>query len=289
MIIKDRIKILKRTFIGFFKEQSLMHGAALAYYALLAMAPILYLSITYIGQIVGHDAMVSIINSILRDYIGITEIDGILEFLSGVDLSQSSVFLQITGFGALLFSASAIMHSMKRSINVFYNLEALTLERHQIIIRGIVSRLISLLFVVATTVIVVAMYFGETILIALDSEFLIEMKVLHWFFSEFSRHGIPIILNFIVFSFIFKYLHDGKVTWRMVMSGSLLTSVLLYLGQILIKYYLAEFFFAAESGIAGAMLIILVWVYYSSQIIFFGAKYIAVRSDYLGQPIKVRD
>ena len=116
-----------------------------------------------------------------------------------------------------------------------------------------------------------------------------DAHLVEWIFSGLVRHGIPILLNLIIFSFIFKYLHDGVISWSIALRGSLLTSVLLYIGQLLIKYYLVNYFFAFESGIGGTLLITLVWVYYSSQIIFFGAKYIAVRTSYYGGSIVFRD
>ena len=69
------------------------------------------------------------------------------------------------------------------------------------------------------------------------------------------------------------------------MRGAIVTSVLLYLSQLLIKYYLVNFFFAADGGIAGSILVIMVWVFYSSIVIFFGAKYTAVYAERVGEPI----
>jgi membrane protein len=87
---------------------------------------------------------------------------------------------------------------------------------------------------------------------------------------------------------VFKYVHDGIVKWRLAFRGALLTGTLLYLGQLLIKYYLFNYFFAANGGIAGTFFIILAWVYYSSQIIFYGAKFTAVYAKLIGQPIQFK-
>jgi membrane protein len=118
---------------------------------------------------------------------------------------------------------------------------------------------------------------------------LANVESLKWLITGVAHHGIPIITNVIVFSIIFKYLHDGKVDWKTAIKGSALTTALLYLGQLLIKYYLLNYFFGTGGGVAGTMLIILVWVYYSSQIIFFGAKFIAVYSKMTGAEIKYRN
>ena len=88
-----------------------------------------------------------------------------------------------------------------------------------------------------------------------------------------------------IFTFIFRYVHDGIVKWRLALYGAVVTSVILYLSQLGIKYYLVNFFFAANGGIAGSLLIIMVWVFYSSLIIFLGAKFTAVYAAKIGEPI----
>jgi len=80
-------------------------------------------------------------------------------------------------------------------------------------------------------------------------------------------------------------LHDGKVKWKLAFGGSMFTAILLYLGQLLINYYLTNFFFAANSGIAGTLLAILTWIFYTSQIIFLGATFTASYAKFVGKPI----
>lgn len=285
-MLGDNLLILKRTFLEFFKERSLMHGAALAFYAMFAMVPILYLTIAYAGRIVGHGKIVEILKIAITQYTGIDDVDGILDFLNGLDLSKSSLFLEIVGLIALLFSASALMLSLRNSLDIFLGIRTQHVSRKKMVLKTLISRGVSLLFVVLVTIIVITVYFTETIILSVSDDFMKDSEVVHWVFSEFSKHGIPLILNLVVFTLIFKYLHSGTIRWKYVFTGSILTSVLLYGGQVFIKFYLGRYFFAAESGIAGALMIILLWVYYSSQIIFFGAKYIRMRALFYGDKIQ---
>ena len=279
---------IKIVFIEFFKEKSVMHGAALAYYAILALVPLLYLSITFFGRFVGQDTMVEIISAILKDQVGITDVDEMFGFLKTVDLSSGNPWLEFVGFLALLFSSTAILTSLKRSLNEFYDIdEQLKLGTRKKIVRGIVFRLISMLFILGATVLIIVLYFAETIFLSVSHKWLSSYGSVDWFISSLASYGIPILMSAIVFTFVFKYLHDGKVKWKMAIQGALVTSSLLYVGQLLLKFYLTNYFFAAKGGVAGTLLIILVWVYYSSQIIFLGAKYIAVRSRIKGHPIQV--
>lgn len=264
-----------------------MHGAALAYYALIALVPILYLTVSYAGRILGQGKVVEILKLAISQYTGIKDVDGIFDFLNSLDLTKSNFFLELIGIFALLFSASALMMSMRRSLDVFMDITPAPKSGKKLVLSTLISRGVSLLFVATLTIIVIVMYFTETIILSISDKFLEEVEVVHWLFSEFSKHGIPLIMNTIVFLLIFKYLHSGSIKWKYVLTGSVLTSFLLYLGQVLIKLYLSNYFFAAESGIAGALMIILLWVYYSSQIIFFGAKYIKTRAEFFGDPILI--
>jgi len=278
-------ELYKTTFLEFTKERSLMHGAALSYYSILALIPILYLSITYVGMIVGNDVVVNIISSLLHDHVGIEDTSGILDFLNEVDFEKGNVFLQFLGILALIFSCSAIFNSIRRSLNTFYSITTHEIPRSKIIIRNLIARLVSMLFVFGATLLFIILYFLETIFLSISHEFLSDMELLNSFFLGAMNYGLPILTNVIVFSFIFKYMHDGRVAWKMALKGAMLTSVLLYIGQMLIKYYLNHYFFAANGGVVGTLLILLVWVYYSSQIIFLGAKFISVMSRMKGRPI----
>ena len=262
-----------------------MHGAALSYYSILALIPILYLSITYVGMIVGNEVVVDIISSLLKDYVGIQDTSGILDFLNEVNFEKGNVFLQFVGILALMFSCSAIFNSIRRSLNTFYSIKTNEIARSKLIIRNLIARLISMLFVFGATLLFIVLYFLETIFLSVSQELLINMELLNAFFMTSLNYGLPIVTNIIVFTFIFKFMHDGIVGWRMSFRGAILTSVLLYAGQLLIKYYLSNYFFAADGGVVGTMLVLLVWVYYSSQIIFLGAKFISVLSRMKGNPI----
>lgn len=284
----DRKELVKSTITEFTQERSLLHGAALAYYAMLALVPILYLTVTFVGRFLGEEAVISIIGNMLKENVGLSDPSGILNFLNEVDFLEGSNVLQAIGIIALMFSCTVIFNSLKGSINEFYDIEKSKVARKKKVIRTIVSRIVSLAFIIGLTLFFILLYFAEPVFLSLGDKLFSGVSILNVVFSTVAQHGVPILTNMLIFSFIFKYLHDGNVKWRNAIRGGLVTSILLYFGQLIIKYYLTHFFFGASGGVAGAMLVILVWVYYSSQIIFFGAKYITVLSRMRGDEIKFR-
>lgn len=288
MTFSDWKNIVKSTLKEFASERPFLHGAALSYYALMALVPLLYLSLLFFGGIVGQQTMLDIIASILREQIGIKDINGIMEFMSQVDFGGGSMFMQILGIAALMFSCTAILNSLKKSINEFYSLKLKKLKARYIIVKELIFRIISMIFIIGATVLVIGLYFAETIFLSFGNRFFEGREIIGWVISEVAQHGIPILMNLIIFSFLFKFLNDGVVKWKNAVVGGTFTAILLYLGQLVIKYYLMNYFFAADGGVTGTMLVILVWVYYSSQILFLGAKFTAVYSRFKGSPIIAR-
>ena len=102
----------------------------------------------------------------------------------------------------------------------------------------------------------------------------------------FFQHLISIFSNILIFTIVFKYIHDGFVPLKLAIKGAIVTSVLLFLSQLLIKYYLHNYFFLGNMGIGGSLFIFLAWVHYSAQIVFFGAKFTAVLAERDGIKIK---
>ncbi|MCE2743850.1 MAG: YihY/virulence factor BrkB family protein [Fluviicola sp.] len=280
--------LIKTAFIEFFKENSFFHGAALSYYTIFALVPMLYLSFETFGKIVGHDTMVQIASKLLKEQVGVKDISGIISFLNEMDLEKGSVILNISGIIALILSSTALLMSLRGSLNDFFDVEKVFLTKKKMILDTIVTRLISVSMLAVFGVIVIVLYFAQTILISVGNEFFTQTNAVSWIFMEFAQHGISILTNLLIFTLIFKYLHDGLVMWKLALGGALVTSIMLYFGQLLIKSYLANYFFAKDGGIAGTLMIILLWTYYSSQIIFLGAKFTAVYAKMVGKPIVVK-
>lgn len=277
--------LIKDAFFEFLAEKGLFHGAALAYYTLFAMVPLFYLCIAFFGKIIGQEVMLEIISNLLTNQVGIQDVDGIMEFLSGMDFEKGNFMLEIVSMVALLIASSAFLVALKQSINEFFDLEVNYSTKRKAFVNNVLFRLVSVVFVGVMTVVVIVIYFAQTILISTSDDWFQGSTVFHTVFTSVATHGLSLLSNVIIFTLVFKYVHDGFVKWKLALGGAIVTSILLYSGQLLIKYYLFNYFFAAEAGIAGSMFIILAWIYYSSQIIFFGAKFTCVYAKKVGKPI----
>lgn len=284
---REMYELLQETFVAFFREKTFIHSAALSYYTVFTLVPILYLSIAIFGKFFGQETMVKIISEFLHENIGIRDVSGIIDYLNQINFEKTNFFMQTVVIVTLLISSTALFTSLQYSINEFFDIEKKYDSRRKMIYGHIGSRLTSLFLLAFLGLIVIATYFFQTIVISFGTKLFPNLNSVQWILFVFAQHFLAIFSNILIFCLIFKYLHHAHVPWKTALAGSIFTSVLLYLGQLLIKYYLNNYFFARDTGIAGSILVILVWMYYTAQIIFLGAKFIAVYSIKTGKPLQI--
>ena len=275
----------KDTLLSFFQERAFFHGAALSYYALFSMFPLLFLIISFLGRILGEDFILKLIKEFLLENVGLRNVDEIMEVVGTYNLDKGNIFLEIIGVAFVLIASSAFLTSLRNSINEFYNIERTVLKGRKAIQVNIFERLISLLFLAVFASIFLILYMFHSVGFTLLHSLLGSSSDIQRMFFSILDFSFSVLLNYIIFLLIFKFLNNGKVTWRVASMGAIVTAVLLFLGQLLIKYYLLNLFVLGTAGIAGSLFIFMAWVHYSSQIIFVGAKFTYTFSKKIGSPI----
>jgi len=280
------LSVLKDSIVGYFSEGAFFHGAALAYYTLFAFIPIVYLSTSIFGRLVGKDQMQKIIEDLLQNQIGISDTKGLIDFLNSVNFDKPSLFLEIVSIGILLYGCSAFLVSLKRSINEFFDISKKKRHEENIIMDIIGFRFLSVAYLAIFAFIIILLYFLQGFIFYAFTNYLHYKNGFVDFTLVFFQHLISIFSNILIFTIVFKYIHDGFVPIKLAIKGAFVTSVLLFLSQLLIKYYLHNYFFLGNMGIAGSLFIFLAWVHYSAQIVFFGAKFTAVLAERDGIKIK---
>ena len=273
------LSVLKDSIVGYFSEGAFFHGAALAYYTLFSFVPIVYLSTSIFGRVVGKENMQTIIIDLLQNQIGISDTKGLMDFLNSVNFDKPSLLLEIVSIGILLYGCSAFLVSLKRSINEFFDISKKKRHEENIIMDLIGFRFLSVAFLAIFAFIIILLYFLQGFIFYAFTNYLHYKNGFIDFTLEFFQHLISIFSNILIFTIVFKYIHDGFVPLKLAIKGAIVTSVLLFLSQLLIKYYLHNYFFLGNMGIAGSLFIFLAWVHYSAQIVFFGAKFTAVLAE----------
>jgi membrane protein len=255
------------------QEGAFHHGAALAYYTLFAFIPIIYLTTSIYGRIIGHDNMRQIISALLQSSLGIQDSGAILQIVEHVSFEKPNFFLELVSIGILLYTCSAFMISLKRSLNEFFNVSKKSREASNLLMEIIGFRFLGILLLAIFALVIILFYFLQVFIFTALTNWL------HWNngFVDFSLQALQIILtlfsNVLIFLLIFKYMHNAKVSWRVARDGAIATALLLYASQWLIGYYLHHYFIMGKLGVANSIFIMLAWIHYSAQIVFFGAQF----------------
>lgn len=285
---KEVFFLFRDTFVRFFREKEFYHAASLSYFSIVALVPILYLSIVFFGQFIGQQKMLEAIQFVINEQVGIEDVDGLLAFLNSFNFEKGNPLMKAIGIISLVISSTALFASMKHSINDLFEVKILPKKGKKLILNILLEKCLNVLFLAVFGVLLVITYFSEIVFVSLSRDLFHDMGMFSWMFESFVQQGIVIVSNLVIFFLIFKFIHNAFIPWKLALAGSIITSLFFYLGHMAIKYYVTHYFFAKNAGIAGTILILLVFVYYTSQLIFIGAKLIAVYAEKVGFTISER-
>ena len=272
MLMRKWWGIVKQAAVSWNADNAPTMGAALAYYTVFSLAPLLLLAISMASQILGETAARTGISHELRRTLGTETAESCLAMLDNVSSSGASFGITLIGSVTLLIGASGAFVQLQEALNVIWKAEAPP-RTGGWLMHFIRNRLLSFLavFIMGITLVAVLLVSATITWLSkwLDSA---QMPVaLEWW------HGVSRFVSFSVVTMltavIFRFLPDAPVRWRDVWIGALLTAGLFTLGQHLIGLYLGLAGMNSMFGAAGFVMVVLTWVYYSAQIVLFGAEF----------------
>jgi membrane protein len=278
-------KIVVATIMGFINDNGLKLSAALAYYTIFSIAPLLILIISMAGVVWGHDAAAHKLYPHLAGYIGSTaalQIEGILNKLQ---LSGKSGTAVVVGVIILFLGASGIFLEIQDSLNIIWRVKA---KPKRGWLKLVQNRFLSFSLIIGLGFLLLVSLTISFIMTALSSWLEKILPITELLFKGVNL-GITFIVIATLFAIIFKFLPDVKIKWRDVRSGAFFTAVLFMLGQHMINLYI-EFSTKSSTYVAvGSILVILVWIYYTAAILYIGAEYTQVYAEATGSKIEPAD
>jgi membrane protein len=249
------------------------HAGSLAFYTLFSLAPTVLIAVAVIGVVLGEDAAQGRIVAQFQDVMGAEAASVVEEAVSNSRVENSGIFPVVAGIFALMVGATTVFAQMQYSLNSLWGVRPKP-SRNSILL-FIRKRFFSLMVVVAIGfILLVSLVLGVALRASLEysSRFVPAIEIL--------INGGEMLLSFIVvallFTTIFKVLPDVVLKWRQVIIAGIITALLFSLGRYGIAAYLAYTAPASTYGAAGAIVLILMWVYYSSLILLFGAAFAKV-------------
>lgn len=271
--IKTVYTYLKQVYSEFIEDNILKYSASLAYYTVFSIAPLLIIIISIFGALFGKDAIQGDIYKQIKGLVGSDAAVQIQDTIKNIHLTGNNIFATIIGILVLLIGATGIFGEVQDSLNKIWGLRVKTRKTWW---KLIINRLLSFSLIISIGFVMMV----SLLLNAMVSAF---GKFLARYFSDFSLVLVEIadnVLSFIIttflFSLMFKMLPDAKIKWKDVMFGALITSLLFMLGKYGIGFYLGKSKLANIYGAAGSVMIVMIWVYYSSAILYLGAVFTKV-------------
>ena len=281
--LKNFFDLLKDTFQEWNQDRAPRLAAAIAYYAALSIAPLLVVVIIGVGLIYNESAAQARIVQQITETVGPTAGDLVEGIISSASNLGQGLLSTVIGLFTLLFGAINVFSQLRGALNTIWNLED-DVEQNGIV-SFLMGKLLSLGMVLVIIVLLLISLVISTVLSVLSG----------YLVNAFPGVNLALnLLSFLVsfglitllFALVYKYLPSAQIEWRDVGVGAAVTAILFILGERLLSVYLANSGAASIYGAAGSFVLILLWIYYSAQIILFGAEFTQVFSRRYGSHIE---
>ena len=283
---KEIFPILKEAGSDWMEDQASTLGAALAYYTVFSLAPLLIIAIAIAGLVFGQEAAQGQIFEQLRGLLGEASAKAMQDMVQDANAKPATgVVATLIGVVTLLFGASGVFGQLQTSLNAIWDVEPkpgrgiLGLVRDRILSFGfilVVGFLLLVSLLLTAAVALVAQWFGGM---------LPAMETL----AQILNFVVSLAVITLLFAMIFKFLPDAKIAWHDVWIGAFITALLFTVGKFALGLYLGKSGVGSSYGAAGSLIVLLLWVYYSSQILFFGAEFTQVYANRFGSHVAPAD
>ena len=258
--------IAKEAAAGWSNHKDSRQGAALAYYSVFSLGPIILIAIAVAGFFFGSAAITGQVTGSIKDLLGDTGAKAVQAMLADAARPREGTIASLLGLGALLFAAIGIVVQLKDALNTVWEVEETPGHGAWQFIR---SYIVSLAAVLALGFLLLVSLMVTTGLAAFS-------KYAAPHLAEWLLHLISSLVSLAVitllFAMMFKWLPDAAVDWYDVWLGAVLTAILFEIGKSAIAFYIGKQGLESTYGAAASIIVVLIWVYYTSQIILMGAE-----------------
>ncbi len=275
--IKSFLKIAGLASRRWWEKDPFMQSAVIAYYAIFSMPGLLVIVISIGTLFLKRDVITGQLYTEISSIMGVETARQVQDMILSVSRTNKSVPATIIGLITVLLGATGVFVELKKALNVIWEVKA---KPRSAIFTVILTRLFSFglllsvgfLLLISLTITTIIAVMGDWVMNHWPNIVLIIFYIFNFIFS----FGVIMLL----FALLFKILPDAKIQWKHLWWGSILTAFLFMLGKTAIGFYLSKTNPGSAYGAAGAIVLILLWVSYSSMILFYGAEFIRAYADY---------
>ena len=284
-VLKYWYAVVRTTVALWLEAQVFVHAAALAFFTVFSVAPVMIVAVTLVGLVLGESAAQGQIVDQLRAAIGDEAAAAVQTAVENSRIQHSGLLPALAGFGAMLFGATTVFSQMQTSLNAIWGVAPRPTRSSVFIYMK--TRLLSLAVVLGI---------GFVLLVSLTLSVFVRAVIA--FAEDWLPVPVPVVLGLdwivslavitLLFATIFRVLPDVVLRWHDVLLGAFVTALLFALGRALIAIYLSTTATASTYGAAGSLVLLLLWVNYSSLILLFGAAFTRAHLQARGRPVRPR-
>ena len=283
---KGMLEVLKNSGKGFGEDKLTKLSGSLAYYTVFSMGPLLMVVIFLSGIFLGQDAAQGKIYVQLHDYLGAEAAAQVQDIIRNASLENKSVFSAIISVVTLLLGATTVFAEIQDSINSIWGIKAKPKKGW---LKMLQNRLLSFSVIVSLGFILIVSLALTSVLDIFSTSLQRAYPDVTVVVFYIINQVVTLALVSTIFAVVFKVLPDAKIKWRDVISGAIVTALLFMLGKFLISLYINKASVASGFGAAGSLVVLLVWTYYSSLILYFGAEFTKAYAVKYGSAIHPND
>jgi membrane protein len=264
-------------------DKVLKLSGSLAFTMVFAMGPLILIIITTTSFFFGRDAIEGRVYGQLQGFLGQDTALQLQEIIRHAAISNKTTFATVLGFIFLFIGATGVFSEMQDSINMIWGLKSkpkkgwVTFLRNRFLSFSVIIGL-GFLLLVSLLISALIAAFGDRLKLLIPALSTIVLCAINL--------CVSIGLSGFIFAVIFKILPDGRVSWKDVFVGAGVTTLLFLFGKFAISYYISKSHVGSMYGAAGALVVLLLWIYYSSVILYFGAEFTLSYALLSGRPIK---
>jgi len=282
--INNTWSVLKKSFSDFIDNKVFKLSAALAYYTIFSLPAMLIIIIAISDIFYRREAIEGSLYGQISSFVGHDAALQIQDTIRAAAFSKDSYWVTIFGIITLVIGATSVFSEIQDSINHIWKLKAKPRKRWGIL-KMLFNRLLSFSIVVSL---------GFLLLVSLIVNSLMDLLINHLTntfpqVTVYVAYSFNLLFTFLIttflFGIIFKILPDARIKWKHIRIGAVTTAILFMIGKFLIGFYLGQSRLSTSYGAAGSVILILVWVYYSAMILYFGAVFTHVYVVHTGSRI----
>jgi membrane protein len=274
--------LLKETLFEWYADRGSRLGAALAFYTLFSLAPLLMISIAITALVFGREIAYTQLIQQIEVFIGLEGARVIQATIENTSRPSTGIMATLIGLATMLFGATIVFNELQDALNVIWKVTSK--PRRSMAIGLMWDRLLAFCIVVAVGLLLLLSIVANAVLNAMMQIFG-DILPRHVDWLRTANFVFALVTVTLLFIMVYKVLPDIEIGWVEVLVGAIVTAILFMLGKFLIELYLGYSTAASVYGAAASLVILLMWIYYSAQILYFGAEFTKVYAKYRGHRI----